>query len=200
VDGVNVKTLIIDNYDSFTYNLVHLFAEVCGCLPVVVRNDEVTWPELEQQAFDCIVISPGPGHPGRAADFGVSRDAILHSRVPLLGVCLGHQGIAALAGGSVVRAPMPMHGRVSEIFHSGLDIFAGLPSPFPAARYHSLHVCRPVPPTLVETAWTSDGILMGLAHRERPQWAVSRTPAMGGPVSSRVDHDEPRPAARGELL
>jgi len=173
-----MKTLVIDNYDSFTYNLVHLLAEVNQEEPLVVRNDQISWQELREKKFDNIVISPGPGNPGVETDFGLSRSAILESGLPLLGVCLGHQGIALFSGGSVIRAPMPMHGRISQIHHSGSEIFAGIPSPFEGARYHSLHVAGPLPACLEELAWTGDDarLIMGLRHRNRPQWGVQFHP------------------------
>jgi para-aminobenzoate synthetase len=173
-----MRTLVIDNYDSFTYNLVHLLAEINQEEPLVVRNDQVTWSELREKKYDNIVISPGPGHPGVEADLGISKRAILESTVPLLGVCLGHQGIALFSGGSVLRAPMPMHGRTSEIHHCGSEIFANIPSPFEGACYHSLHVARPLPPCLEELAWTAGDttLVMGLRHRDRPQWGVQFHP------------------------
>jgi para-aminobenzoate synthetase len=131
-----MKTLIIDNYDSFTYNLAHYLAEANQEEPLVVRNDAMSWAELAEQPFDNIVISPGPGRPDRPADFGLSADAISHANVPILGVCLGHQGIAALHGGAVVTAPAPMHGRLSRVWHNGDALFAGVPATFDVVRYH----------------------------------------------------------------
>jgi para-aminobenzoate synthetase len=168
-------TLLIDNYDSFTYNLFQLLAEVNGREPLVVRNDEASWSELERLDFDNVVISPGPGRPERAADFGVCADLIRHCERPLLGVCLGLQGIGWVEGGRVVRAPEPMHGRVASIEHDGTPLFAGIPSPFQATRYHSLALARPLPSTLRETA-TADAIPMALEHRQRPQYAVQFHP------------------------
>lgn len=170
-----MRTLLIDNADSFTFNLFHLLAEVNGCEPVVVPND---WAEYSLSAlddFDNVVISPGPGTPVEPADFGICADVIAHAEIPVLGVCLGHQGIAYVHGGTVEHAPEPRHGRVSAIQHSGTDLFAGLPSPFEAARYHSLAVTE-LPSSLVPTAWSDDGVLMGLAHTERPQWGVQFHP------------------------
>jgi len=171
-----MKTLIIDNYDSFTYNLAHYFAEANQEEPLVVRNDAMSWAELAERKFDNVVISPGPGRPDRPADFGLSADAINHARVPILGVCLGHQGIAALHGGAVVTAPAPMHGRLSRVWHNGDELFAGVPATFDVVRYHSLLVARPLPQALLETAWTEDGLVMGLRHRERPVWGVQFHP------------------------
>ena len=170
-----MRTLLIDNYDSFTYNLFQLLAEVNGREPLVVRNDEASWDELERLEFDNVVISPGPGRPDRAADFGVCADAIRRCERPLLGVCLGLQGIGWVEGGRVERAPEPMHGRVASIEHDGKNLFAGIPSPFQATRYHSLALARPLPTSLREAA-TADGIPMAVEHRERPQWAVQFHP------------------------
>jgi len=170
-----MQTLLIDNYDSFTYNLFQLLAEVNGSEPLVVRNDEASWTELERLDFDNVVISPGPGRPERPADFGLCADAIRHCERPLLGVCLGLQGMGWVEGGRVERAPEPMHGRVASIEHEGSPLFAGIPSPFQATRYHSLALARPLPPKLRETA-TADGIPMGVEHRTRPQWAVQFHP------------------------
>jgi para-aminobenzoate synthetase len=171
-----VKSLVIDNHDSFTYNLVHLLAELNGEEPLVVKNDETDWATLARETFDNIVISPGPGRPDRAADFGLSADAIRAARVPLLGVCLGHQGIATHFGGSVERAPEPMHGRVSRIRHDGDSLFDGIPGAFGAVRYHSLVVARPLPAPLVEIAWSADGLIMALRHRDRPIYGVQFHP------------------------
>jgi para-aminobenzoate synthetase len=168
-------TLLIDNYDSFTYNLFQLLAEVNGREPLVVRNDETTWAELERLDFDNVVISPGPGRPERREDFGVCAEVIRHCERPLLGVCLGLQGIGWIEGGRVERAPEPMHGRVASIEHHGTPLFAGIPSPFQATRYHSLALARPLPATLRETA-SADGIPMAVEHRTRPQWAVQFHP------------------------
>jgi para-aminobenzoate synthetase len=170
------RTLVIDNYDSFTYNLVHLLAEVNGRDPIVVKNDRCDWDEIRRQSFDNLVISPGPGHPDRDADFGVARDAIRHATVPVLGVCLGHQGMGSVAGGRVVRAPHPVHGKTSRVRHTGTGIFEGIPDDFEVARYHSLIVERPLPAPLRECAWTEDGLLMGFEHRERPHWGVQFHP------------------------
>ncbi|MBN9623241.1 MAG: aminodeoxychorismate synthase component I [Actinobacteria bacterium] len=172
-----MKTLLIDNYDSFTYNLFQLLSEANGEEPVVVHNDELGWAEIAAEIeFDNIVISPGPGSPDREADFGVCRDAILESTQPLLGVCLGHQGLCAAYGARVVHAPEPMHGRLSAVVHDDEDgVFAGLPREFLAVRYHSLCV-EDLPAELRATARTSDGILMGVAHLERPQWGVQFHP------------------------
>jgi para-aminobenzoate synthetase len=172
----SMRLVVIDNYDSFTYNLVHLLAEICNEIPLVVKNDEISWNELKQQQFDGIVISPGPGHPERPDDFGLCRNVIEEAKVPLLGVCLGHQGIAALSGGRVVRAPAPMHGRTSLIHHNDTGLFRGIPSPFRGARYHSLVAQQPVPSCLEVSAWTEDGLIMGLSHRDRPQWGVQFHP------------------------
>ncbi|HEY9368692.1 aminodeoxychorismate synthase component I [Streptomyces sp.] len=169
-----VRTLLVDNYDSFTYNLYQLLGEVNGQPPVVVRND-VDWSALHLGDYDNIVVSPGPGRPDRDRDFGVSSRAIRDSGLPVLGVCLGHQGIAALFGGAVEHALEPMHGRLSAITHNGEELFAGLPSPYSVVRYHSLAVTA-LSDELEGVAWTEDGVLMGLRHRTRPVWGVQFHP------------------------
>ena len=171
-----MKTLLIDNYDSFTYNLFQLLSEANGEEPIVVRNDAMSWEELAaSRDFDNIVISPGPGNPDREADFGVCAAAIRESEVPLLGVCLGHQGLCSAYGGKVVHAPEAMHGRLSAVTHEDGGIFAGLPREFQVVRYHSLCV-EDLPEELEATAWTTDGILMGVAHRTKPQWGLQFHP------------------------
>jgi para-aminobenzoate synthetase len=171
-----MKTLLIDNYDSFTYNLFQLLAEVNGAEPIVVRNDEMTWDELELLEFANIVISPGPGRPDRAGDFGVCAQVIAASPAPLLGVCLGHQGLCWLAGATVRAAREAVHGRTSAVLHDGSPLFAGIPREFQAVRYHSLCVAQPLPDSLEPIAWTSDGVLMAVAHSTRPQWGVQFHP------------------------
>ena len=136
---MSTRTLLVDNYDSFTYNLFTLLAEVNGEPPTVVHND-VEWSSIPWSDFDNIVISPGPGRPDRKRDFGISARIIRETELPVLGVCLGHQGLCQLFGGNVVLAPEPMHGRVSLVDHDGSELFAGIPSPFPTVRYHSLIV------------------------------------------------------------
>ncbi len=170
-----MKTLLIDNYDSFTFNLFQLIAEVNGKSPIVVNNDAADWEELSKLDFDNIVLSPGPGRPEIGKDFGVCRDAILNSEVPIFGVCLGHQGISHYLGGKVDYADKVMHGVPSDIFHTGEDIFIGIPSPFSAIRYHSLLVSE-LPDEMERLAWTSDEITMGVKHRERPIWGVQFHP------------------------
>jgi para-aminobenzoate synthetase len=171
-----VKTLLIDNYDSFTYNLFQLLAEANGEQPVVVRNDGATWEELSRWEVDNIVISPGPGRPDHEKDFGVCADAIAKAEVPLLGVCLGHQGLGWISGAEVVHAPEVMHGRLSAVIHEDTPLFAGIPREFQAVRYHSLCVSQPLPDELEPIAWTSDGVLMAVAHRRRPLWGVQFHP------------------------
>ena len=168
--------VVIDNYDSFVYNLVQYLGEL-GAEPVVLRHDRVTLAELEALAPDAVLVSPGPGRP---EDAGVSNDAIqaFGARgVPVLGVCLGHQCIGQLYGGEVVRAPRVMHGKTSTISHDGAGVFAGLPNPITATRYHSLVVeSASLPACLRVTAKTESGELMGLAHREYPVVGVQFHP------------------------
>ncbi|MER6084862.1 aminodeoxychorismate synthase component I [Streptomyces sp. NPDC001833] len=169
-----MKTLLIDNYDSYTYNLFQLIAEVNGEEPVVIRNDEPAPPALAE--FDNVVVSPGPGHPGDGRDFGISARVIAEATVPVLGVCLGHQGIALGERARVAPAPQPRHGHLTRVRHDGRDLFEGLTQGFTAVRYHSLAVHEPLPATLEATAWAEDGVLMGLRHRERPLWGVQFHP------------------------
>ncbi|WP_079076944.1 aminodeoxychorismate synthase component I [Streptomyces sp. Root369] len=174
-----MKTLLIDNYDSYTYNLFQLIAEVNGEEPVVVLNDAVgALPDLGAYlaGFDNVVVSPGPGHPAEPRDFGLSAAVLAESPIPVLGVCLGHQGIALGEGGRVGRALEPRHGHLSTVRHDGRDLFRGLPQDFTAVRYHSLAVSEPLPQALEATAWAEDGVLMGLRHRSRPLWGVQFHP------------------------
>ncbi|HEV7500978.1 MAG TPA: aminodeoxychorismate/anthranilate synthase component II [Vicinamibacteria bacterium] len=159
------SVLLVDNYDSFTYNLYQYLGEL-GAEVRVVRNDEITAAEAMAIAPDRIVISPGPGTPDQA---GITLDLIQEAagRIPVLGVCLGHQALGQAFGGRVSRAPKLMHGKTSSIRHDGRSLFAGVPDPFTATRYHSLIVERDsVPECLEVSAWTDDGIVMGLRHRE----------------------------------
>jgi anthranilate synthase component 2 len=164
---VGARVLLVDNYDSFTYNLVQEMGAL-GADPVVFRNDAIDVPGIREIDADGIVISPGPGRP---EDGGVSMTVVgeLGGEVPILGVCLGHQCIGQVFGARIVAAPELMHGKTSAIYHSGVGVFAGMPNPFEATRYHSLIVDRASVPEILEiTAETSDGIVMGLRHRELP--------------------------------
>jgi para-aminobenzoate synthetase len=174
-----MRTLLIDNYDSYTFNLFHLLGEVNGSEPVVVRNDELPWEELAPLDVDNVVISPGPGRPEHPRDVGVSLDALSRATVPVLGVCLGHQALAHVAGGTVEHAPEVMHGRLSPIHHDASALFAGIPQGFRAVRYHSL-VVGAAPAALRVTAWTPDGVIMGLEHRVRPVFGVQFHPESVG--------------------
>jgi para-aminobenzoate synthetase len=173
---MGIRTLIIDNYDSFTFNLFQMIAAINGEEPIVVRNNQEKWDTLAGLEFDNIVISPGPGTPEREGDFGVCASALLHARVPILGVCLGHQGLCYVFGGKVHHAPEPMHGRLSGVYHNGAPLFDGVPQGFQAVRYHSLIVEEPLPDCLEAIAWTSDRILMAIRHRTRPLWGVQFHP------------------------
>jgi anthranilate synthase component 2 len=161
---VPARILVIDNYDSFVYNLVQYLGEL-GAEPLVHRHDELSIDQIEGLEPDAVLISPGPGRP---EDAGLSNEVIRRfaGRRPVLGVCLGHQCIGQVYGGEVVRAPEIMHGKTSFIHHTGAGVFAGMPNPFEATRYHSLVVDRDsVPADLEITAWTDDGTVMGLRHR-----------------------------------
>lgn len=170
-----IRTLLIDNYDSFTQNLFHLLAKVNGRPPVVVPNDWDRWTPSVLDDVDNVVLSPGPGTPANPTDIGICAEVVATSRIPVLGICLGHQSIALAAGARVGHAPDPRHGRVSAISHAGQGLFAGLPSPFDAVRYHSLAVTEVAEPLAV-TARSEDGVVQGIAHRERPLWGVQFHP------------------------
>jgi anthranilate synthase/aminodeoxychorismate synthase-like glutamine amidotransferase len=170
-----VRILLVDNYDSFVYNLEQALGEL-GADPMVFRNDALSVDGIVRQQPDAVLISPGPGRP---EDAGVSMAVVseLSGRLPLLGVCLGHQCIGAAFGASIVRAPELMHGKTSAIHHHGDGIFTGLPNPFVATRYHSLVVSpESVPDVLEVTATTADGVIMGLRHRTLPVIGVQFHP------------------------
>ena len=172
------RVLLVDNYDSFTHNLFQLL-RVAGAEVRVERNDAITLADVEAHAPSHVVLSPGPGHPDSPRDFGVSRDVIVRcsTRVPILGVCLGHQGIAAVAGARVVRAPAPQHGKTDRVHHDGTGLFQGLPSPLEVMRYHSLVVDEAtLPATLRVTGRTADGLIMALAHVALPMAGVQFHP------------------------
>jgi anthranilate synthase component 2 len=177
--------LLIDNYDSFTFNLVHYLGEL-GVACDVRRNDSLSVEEALALEPEAIVVSPGPCTPNEA---GICCDLIRAAagRIPILGVCLGHQAIGQVFGGEVIRAPVPMHGKVSQIHHVGSDIFAGLSNPFGATRYHSLVVrAETLPSTLVATAHTDDGLIMGLRHLSQPIYGVQFHPES---IASEHGHD-----------
>ena len=167
--------VLIDNYDSFTYNLYHFLGEL-GARIEVRRNDKVSVAEVMAMAPQGIILSPGPGYPDSA---GICIDLIRSAagKLPVLGVCLGHQAIGQVFGGRVVRGPAPMHGKLSSISHGGEDLFEGIPSPFAATRYHSLVVERAsLPESLTVTAETEDGLIMGMTHRKFPIYGVQFHP------------------------
>ena len=177
--------LLIDNYDSFTFNLVHFLGDL-GARCEIVRNDAISVGEAIDRAPEAIVLSPGPCTPNEA---GICLDLIRAAagRIPVLGVCLGHQAIGQAFGGEVIRAPLPVHGKVSRISHQGSDIFAGLPSPFSATRYHSLVVDRATLPEALEaTAFTDDGLIMGLRHRSYKLFGVQFHPES---IASECGHE-----------
>ncbi|MEM0030458.1 MAG: aminodeoxychorismate/anthranilate synthase component II [Candidatus Nitrosocaldus sp.] len=180
-----MRIIIVDNYDSFTYNLAQQIGSMssimhAGIEPLVFRNDKVTLAEMIMLDPDAIVISPGPGHPANKRDFGVSADVILnlYDKLPILGVCLGHQGIVHLFGGRVVRAKTPKHGKTSMIRHDGNGVFQDMSNPFKATRYHSL-VADPstIPSSLEVTAYsTDDGEIMGVRHKKHLLFGVQFHP------------------------
>jgi anthranilate synthase/aminodeoxychorismate synthase-like glutamine amidotransferase len=173
--GEAARVFMIDNYDSFTYNLVQFLGEL-GADITVKRNDRVTVEEIAAARPTHLVVSPGPCTPNEA---GISMDAIAHfgvKRLPVLGVCLGHQAIGQVYGGVVRRAGAPVHGKTDEIHHDGQGVFTGLPDPFTATRYHSLVVDEDLPDCLELTAWNEDGVVMGVRHRELPVHGVQFHP------------------------
>ena len=181
-----MKIVLLDNYDSFTYNLLHYIGEL-GAEVAVYRNDKVTVDELAELKPDGIVISPGPGTPQQS---GICLDLIkkLSGKIPLFGVCLGQQAMGEAFGGKVVRAPAPMHGKVSDIYHEGRTVFKGLPIPFKATRYHSLVVERSSLPECLEiTAITADdGLIMGLSHKQHNTHGVQFHPES---IASEYGHE-----------
>jgi anthranilate synthase component 2/anthranilate synthase/phosphoribosyltransferase len=178
--------LLIDNYDSFTFNLFHFLGDL-GAAVEVRRNDALDPQAALALRPEAIVLSPGPCTPNEAGICLPLIGLAAEAGIPLLGVCLGHQAIGQFFGGRVIRAPEPIHGKVWEILHGGTDVFAGLPSPFRATRYHSLVVERgTLPDALAPTAWTEDGLVMGLAHRTLPVWGVQFHPES---IASAHGHD-----------
>ncbi len=177
--------LVIDNYDSFTFNLVHFLGDVGGECEVW-RNDAITPQAVLDCAPEAVVLSPGPCTPNEA---GICLDLIKAAagKLPMLGVCLGHQALGQAFGGKVIRAPAPMHGKTSRVFHKGTDILQGVASPFTATRYHSLIVdSASLPEVLVPTAWTEDGIMMAMRHRSLPIFGVQFHPES---IASEAGHD-----------
>jgi len=175
--NIEMKTLIIDNYDSFTYNLVHLFAEVLDSEPTVIKNDDSQWCMEYINDFDQIVISPGPGHPQIEKDMGISNQILSQSQYirPLFGICLGYQGLCFAEGACVSKAPEVVHGRRSIVRHTGENLFKDIPDSFAVVRYHSL-VVTDLPSQLQPLAWTDDNVLMAVAHKVKPYWGVQFHP------------------------
>jgi anthranilate synthase component II len=171
-----LKICIIDNYDSFTYNLYDLVYRVSGVRAQVFRNDGVTFEMLMERSPDCIILSPGPGHPDNREDFGICSDILARSDKPILGICLGHQGIASAFGGIVKRALVPVHGLTEIINHDGSGLFRDIPQRIKMVRYHSLIVENDLPPCLKRTAWTDSGLIMGLEHISRKIFGVQFHP------------------------
>ena len=163
---------MVDHHDSYTWNLVHLVASVTGVLPRVVQHDEVTAAEVLAHAY--VVLSPGPGHPADPVDFAVGREVLLAGTRPVLGVCLGMQGLVTAYGGTVERVE-PAHGDVATVTHDGSGVFAGLPNGFAAVRYHSL-AATSLPDELVATAWSAEGVVMGVRHVSLPLQGVQFHP------------------------
>lgn len=172
-----MKTLIIDNYDSFTYNIYDLVAQVNQEDPIVLQNDELKWHELDFKDFDNIILSPGPGHPQKEKDFGICQHILLNNPLPILGICLGHQGISSVFGGQVCPAPKPIHGQVYPVYHNHAELFKNIPQTFQVVRYHSLIVDElTLPENLEIIARSSDGLIMALQHKIEPIWGVQFHP------------------------
>lgn len=181
-----MNILLIDNYDSFTFNIVH-YLEGAGAQVHVVRNDKMTLDEIDTQPVDGVVISPGPGRP---EDAGISKDLVrtFSGRIPILGVCLGHQVIGAVFGGKIIHAPKVMHGKTSMMTANGQQLFKGIKKPFPAMRYHSLIIDNDtLPPCLDITATCEDGHIMAVRHNTHPTWGIQFHPeSIMTPVGKRV--------------
>lgn len=171
-----MKSLIIDNYDSYTYNLFQLIGKVSGVEPIVIKNDELTFEEILNLEFDNVIISPGPGSPDKEKDFGVCKEVIEKLDKPILGICLGHQGIYFYNGGKVLRAEEPMHGRQSEVTHNGKNLFSGIENNFKVTRYHSLICENKELPDISIDARTVDGVVMGISHKTKPIYGLQFHP------------------------
>lgn len=170
-----MKTLIIDNKDSFTFNIFQMISSISKCEPIVLDN-AVPWREIKKIKLDNIVVSPGPGNPAIALDVGSSIDAIRYAACPVLGVCLGHQCMAAVYGGDVGKSPEAFHGRISTVRHAQDPLFENIPNSFEATRYHSLITLSPLPECLEEIAWTEGDLIMAIRHKSKPQWGVQFHP------------------------
>jgi anthranilate synthase component 2 len=185
-----MRVAILDNYDSFTYNLFQYVAELVGERPMVFRNDELTFEQFQEKRPDAVIISPGPGNPENPKYFGICKQVItdLGPTTPILGVCLGHQGIIYAYGGRVVRAPQPMHGKTSIVYHNNQGILKGLRNGFEVMRYHSLVGERDtLPATLEVTAKTWDEIIMAVQHREHPIYGIQFHPeSIGTPMGKKI--------------
>jgi anthranilate synthase component 2 len=185
-----MKVAILDNYDSFTYNLYQYVAELVGDRPMVFRNDELTFEQFRDKAPDAVIISPGPGNPENPKYFGICKQVItdMGPTVPVLGVCLGHQGIIYAYGGRVVRAPQPMHGKTSIVYHNNQGILKGLRNGFEVMRYHSLvGEKETLPATLEVTAKTWDEVIMAVQHREHPIYGIQFHPeSIGTPMGKKI--------------
>ena len=207
-----MRVLLVDNHDSYTYNLYQLIAGVLGAEPVVLTNDDPRLARMgrpDLAGFGAAVISPGPGRPQHQRDLGQVPRVLADPGLPVLGVCLGHQAIAYMAGAPVVSAPMPRHGYLSRVRHTASGLFTGVAQNFTAVRYHSLAVPAPLPEPLEATAWAEDGVVMALAHRELPRWGLQFHPesvaseygreliANFTRLAGRAQHKRPAPAARG---
>lgn len=171
-----MRTVLIDNYDSYSYNLFQLMAATFGEDPLVLSNDAPEWADLDLSQFHAAVISPGPGSPGVPDDRGVALEHLTEAGIPTLGVCFGHQALGWLCGAEVISAPRPRHGHLEAVRHTATGLFRGIPQDFAAVRYHSLCLTDPLPEGLEATAWASDGVIMGVRHTSRPWWGVQFHP------------------------